>query len=99
MKIYYFLLAPVLFLINAVFVYADDNSMFSSTIPSAPKNFSQLACIIVKLCLDFIPYLVVIALGAFIQDFSTTCSGAQDAGGVSTPTITATPTTSLSISK
>ncbi|MDB5204594.1 MAG: hypothetical protein JWP09_622 [Candidatus Taylorbacteria bacterium] len=155
-KPYYLLLVAVLVLINAVFVYADDNSMFSSTIPSAPQNFSQLVCIVVKLALDFIPYLVVIALGAFIQGlikyvshgddsekmsegrkmmiygilgfffmvsiwgilglftnsfglqlvipqfnssddkvFSTTCSGAQDAGGVNTP-ISAAPTQSIS---
>ncbi len=67
MNKYYLLVAPLLVFISTAVAYADDNSMFSSTIPTAPKNFSELACIVIKLALDFIPYLVVIAVGAFIQ--------------------------------
>lgn len=36
-------------------------------IPSTPTNVSSMACIVVKLALSFIPYLVVIAVGAFLQ--------------------------------
>lgn len=77
-NIFYFLIVPALVLINIVFVYADDNSMFSSTIPDAPKNFSDFACIVIKLLLDFIPYLVVIAVGAFIQGLINYVSHGDD---------------------
>lgn len=36
-------------------------------IPSAPKNISEMACIVTKLTLSFIPYLVVIAVGFFLS--------------------------------
>lgn len=35
--------------------------------PVAPTNFSEIICIFVKLVLDFIPYVVVIAVGAFLM--------------------------------
>lgn len=34
---------------------------------SSPKDFSNVVCIIVRLILDFIPYVFVIAIGAFLQ--------------------------------
>jgi hypothetical protein len=37
-----------------------------SQVPQTPTNFKSLVCIFVKLILDFIPYVVVIAIGAFL---------------------------------
>jgi hypothetical protein len=48
-------------------VFADDFSMFTPSVPEQPKDFAAFVCIVIKLALDFIPYLVVIAVGAFIQ--------------------------------
>lgn len=35
--------------------------------PVAPSNFSETICIFVKLVLDFIPFVVVLAVGAFLM--------------------------------
>jgi hypothetical protein len=35
--------------------------------PQTPNDLSSMVCIVVKLALAFIPYLVVIAVGAFLQ--------------------------------
>lgn len=39
----------------------------SSSAPTTPADLSAMACIVIKLSLSFIPYLVVIAVGAFLQ--------------------------------
>lgn len=67
MKLFFFILSYILIFVNTTIALADDNSSFTTGIPSAPRNFSEAVCIVVKLALDFIPYLVVIALGAFLQ--------------------------------
>lgn len=66
-KGYYYLSLFIIAVMSSTYVYADDFALFTSTIPDAPKDFSSVTCIIIRLALDFIPYLVVIALGAFIQ--------------------------------
>ncbi len=35
-------------------------------IPEAPHDFKSLICIMVFLALDFVPYIIVIAVGAFL---------------------------------
>jgi hypothetical protein len=51
---------------NSVFGAGDD-FLFTSGKPSEPKNLTAFVCIVVKLALDFVPYLIVIAIGAFMQ--------------------------------
>lgn len=67
MKIIYFLLSFFLTIFNYRFIYSADDFRYLSSKPSTPENFSKLACIIIKLALDFIPYLVVIAVGAWMM--------------------------------
>lgn len=67
MRIIYFLLSFILTIFNYKFSYSADDFRYLSTKPSTPTNFSSLACIIIKLSLDFIPYLVVIAVGAWMM--------------------------------
>jgi len=63
----YFLLSFVIAFGQVTYLFAADDSSLTVGIPETPRNFSELSCIIIKLSLDFIPYLVVIALGAFMQ--------------------------------
>ncbi len=35
--------------------------------PEAPGDLAHFACIVVKLVLDFVPYIIVIAIGAFLM--------------------------------
>jgi Type IV secretion system pilin len=51
---------------NTVFGAGDD-FLFTSSKPAEPKDFMSIVCLVVKLALDFVPYLVVIAIGAFLQ--------------------------------
>jgi hypothetical protein len=67
MKLFYTILYFFIALISFRFSYADEYSMLNSGTITAPKKFSDLACIIIKLALDFVPYLVVIAVIAFMQ--------------------------------
>ncbi len=67
MRTYYFLAAFILTFFNASLSFADDFSSLTVGIPDAPKDFAEFSCILIKLALDFIPYLVVIALGAFLM--------------------------------
>lgn len=68
MRLYYFLLSFILTFVSAITTaYADDFSSLTTGIPSAPRDFAAFSCILIKLALDFIPYLVVIALGAFLM--------------------------------
>lgn len=46
---------------------AKDKFAFSSNTPGAPKKFGEMVCIIVKLALDIIPFIVVLAVGAFLM--------------------------------
>lgn len=57
----------ILILALASVASADDFSTLSEGIPDQPKDFAAFVCIVIKLALDFIPYLVVIAVGAFLQ--------------------------------
>ena len=50
-----------------IFGASGDTSGFSNSAPRTPGNLSQIVCIVIRLALDFVPYLVVIALGAFLQ--------------------------------
>ena len=60
-------ITTILISILAYSAYGADDSMFSNGVPEAPGTFAEAACIVIKLSLDFIPYLVVIAVGFFIQ--------------------------------
>ena len=40
---------------------------YKSVLPTTPKNLAEMACIIIKLAQSFIPFLIVIAVGAFLQ--------------------------------
>jgi NADH:ubiquinone oxidoreductase subunit 2 (subunit N) len=52
----------ILFLLPATFTFAQ------SVKPSRePQNARDMACIFINLLLDFVPYIVVIAVGAFIM--------------------------------
>ncbi len=35
--------------------------------PQTPTDISSMSCIVVKLALSFVPYIIVIAVGAFLQ--------------------------------
>lgn len=59
-KVYFSLLVAYLLVISPVSLLAQ-----SFKPPVAPSNFSEIICIFVKLILDFIPYVVVLAVGAF----------------------------------
>ncbi|MES2409392.1 MAG: hypothetical protein V4509_03790 [Patescibacteria group bacterium] len=69
MRYIYTLTSFILFFAQGIVTYGadSDNAMFTSGVPTPPSNFSSFTCIVIKLSLDFIPYLVVIALGAFLQ--------------------------------
>ncbi len=67
MKIIYSLLSFFIALFQYTVSYGADDSRYISSKPSTPTNFSELACIVIKLSLDFIPYLVVIAVGAWMM--------------------------------
>jgi hypothetical protein len=67
MRLYYFLISFFITILTFRFGYSADDSAFLSSKPSAPTNFGDLACIIIALALDFIPYLVVIAVGAWMM--------------------------------
>lgn len=67
MRLYYFLLSFLITIFTFKFSYSADDSAFLSSKPSTPTNFGDLACIIIALALDFIPYLVVIAVGAWMM--------------------------------
>jgi hypothetical protein len=43
------------------------NGYNTGGIPQTPNSIAGMACIVTKLALSFIPYLVVIAVGAFLQ--------------------------------
>jgi hypothetical protein len=59
-----------LFLFLATFIPAfaetADNIILLGSNKTAPSDFASIACIIVKIALDFIPFLVIIAVGDFL---------------------------------
>ncbi len=45
---------------------AENYKLFGAT-PTAPTDFASMVCIVVKLALDFVPFLFTLAAIAFIQ--------------------------------
>lgn len=58
-----------LLLMTVVPAFAEtaDNIVLLGSNKTPPSDFAHMACIVVKLALDFIPFLVVIAVGDFIM--------------------------------
>ncbi len=48
-------------------IFSASSAFAASTIPQTPKNVAEMACIVTKLALSFVPYIVVIAVGAFLM--------------------------------
>jgi len=62
-------LHSIVFLLIAfpLFSFAQNISGFNTSPPGQPKTFKAFVCILVFIALDFVPYLFVIAIGAFLM--------------------------------
>lgn len=67
MRFIYLSLSFLITILTYSISFADDKSMLLDGPPGTPKDLKGVACILIKLSLDFIPYLVVIAVGAWMM--------------------------------
>jgi len=67
LRIKYLVLAYFLLPSNLFAAVSNNVNLLQSGAPNSPSNFAAAACIVVKLALDFIPYLFILTAGAFLM--------------------------------